>query len=373
MTSWCLPFRNASSKNRYYATTNNECSHMLAASLKNKLKGVDVPVLYPLREFVLLYSEEFDTNLLTNIKDEMLNIYNTLRLEVPKIKGDEFEVLKKKLVDLRSELFSGDLHAQSHANRVMLQVKAGVGGDESARFAKEVFEMYKTISGDRGFLFRTVDNESAQIVGGTDFFKYEFGVHRLQRIPLNCKKIQTSSAIVTVVPHIHSDGTEIKPSDLAIETMRSRGAGGQSVNKSETAVRITHLPTGVSVLVQDTGSQITNKSRALRLIAGKIEKDRISCVEKVKSQTKLSQFKTGDRSEKIRTFQFVRDCVVDHRCNVVIPGVKPFMKSGDGIEKIHSSLKAIEDFKLMEFVAANIEIVAKFFTAKHINIRREHV
>lgn len=94
--------------------------------------------------------------------------------------------------------------------------------------------------------------------GGTEFFKYEFGVHRVQRIPTNCRKVQTSTAVVTIVPHAKIGNVMLKPSELTIETMRSRGPGGQSVNKSETAVRITHIPTGISVKVQNTSSQVCN-------------------------------------------------------------------------------------------------------------------
>lgn len=243
----------------------------LLNSISYKLKDKRHQAIYPLKELVELYRDEEDDDegeeLLVDIKSELLSLYDKLCDSLPECDHKGFDELSFRLAKFRGEeLLSGDFDRKHRFDKIVLEVKGGVGGEEANRFAADLFKMYENISCDKGFTFDVVDDGVAYVSGGAHFFKYEFGVHRVQRTPFNCKKIQTSSAVVTVVPHFVSGDLNIRRSDVSIETMRSRGAGGQSVNKSETAVRITHIPTGISVHVQDTSSQITNKARALQLL-----------------------------------------------------------------------------------------------------------
>lgn len=213
------------------------------------------------------------------------------------------------------------------ANEVILEVRAGAGGEEAALFAKKLSEMYEGYAGTAGWSFRKL-NESQSALGGFkeavfeikgknvfNELKFETGVHRIQRVPPTEKsgRVHTSTASVAILPIRKKSKIEINPADLEIETSRSGGAGGQNVNKVETAVRIIHKPTGVDVRSTAERSQLKNKEKAMSILTAKLEAMREEEEAKKYSAERKNQIGTADRSEKIRTYNILQDRITDHR------------------------------------------------------------
>jgi peptide chain release factor 1 len=212
-------------------------------------------------------------------------------------------------------------------NEIVLEVRAGAGGDEAALFAFELFDMYKHFAEARGWSTKVVD-ESKNDLGGYkeasleikgrgvyEDLRWETGVHRVQRVPETEKsgRIHTSTASVAIMPIRKKSKIVINPTDLEVETSRSGGKGGQNVNKVETAVRMTHKPSGIVVRSTAERSQNANKERALAIIQSKLEIAQAEAEMKKFADLRSGQIGTGDRSEKIRTYNFPQDRVTDHR------------------------------------------------------------
>jgi len=212
-------------------------------------------------------------------------------------------------------------------NEVVLEVRAGVGGDEASLFAEELARMYLRYAETRGWKWRPL-SESAATVGGykeAQFeikgencyreLRFETGVHRVQRVPATEKagRIHTSTASVAILPIYKRTKIQINPADLEMETSRSGGAGGQNVNKVETAVRIIHKPTGIDVKCTSERSQAQNREKALTLLTSRLQQAQDEAEARARSAERKAQVGTGDRSEKIRTYNFPQDRVTDHR------------------------------------------------------------
>ena len=210
---------------------------------------------------------------------------------------------------------------------VVLEVRAGAGGDEAALFAEELAAMYQQYAQRCGWRVRT-EHESRAAVGGykeavfeithPDAYaalRYETGVHRVQRIPITEKsgRIHTSTASVAILPMRKKSTIEINPSDIQMEFSRSGGAGGQNVNKVETAVRLVHVPTGLEVRCQSERSQLKNRERAMSILTAKLESLHEEEEAKKHAAERKDQIGTGDRSEKIRTYNFPQNRITDHR------------------------------------------------------------
>ncbi len=194
----------------------------------------------------------------------------------------------------------------------------------------------------------------ASIVGEDvyKFLKFESGTHRVQRVPVNDVKIQTSAAMVLVLPEVAELECEIRAQDLKIDVYRSSGAGGQSVNKTESAVRITHLPTGLSVAMQDERSQIQNRAKAMKVIRARVHDFQLRQAQATQSQLRSETAGTGSRSDKVRTFNFPQDRVTDHRVGLTISGVDRVL-SGVDLQTIVEALVADEKKQRLEnFVAS---------------------
>ena len=239
----------------------------------------------------------------------------------------EIKEQKQALMSQIEQIVASEEEEERFPNEVILEVRAGAGGDEAALFARELAEMYERYGDTHGWSSRVL-HESVNDVGGykeasieikgQDVYKklrFETGVHRIQRIPVTEKqgRIHTSTASVAIMPIRKKTKIEINPADLEMEFSRSGGAGGQNVNKVETAVRIIHKPTGVDVRCSSERSQLKNREKALSILQAKLQMFEEEREAKEHAEKRREQIGTGDRSEKIRTYNVPQNRVTDHR------------------------------------------------------------
>lgn len=237
------------------------------------------------------------------------------------------------------------------AKNAILEIRAGTGGDEAALFAADLFAMYKGYAGVRGWRFEIAEMAENDIGGlkeviveisGNDVFsrlKYESGVHRVQRVPTTeaSGRVHTSAATVAVLPEAEDVDMTINEQDLRIDVYRSRGAGGQSVNTTDSAVRITHIPTGVVVAMQDERSQIKNRAKAMKILKSRLYDLQRQKLDEERAADRKSQVGSGDRSERIRTYNFPQGRVTDHRINLTLYKIGDVM-NGSALDEIVDAL-----------------------------------
>ena len=234
---------------------------------------------------------------------------------------------KDNLLEQMKKIVAGDEEEEKFPNEAVMEIRAGVGGEEAAIFAEDLAKMYKRVATLKNWAFSVVSESKSALGGykevvfelrGKDVYKglrFETGVHRVQRVPDTEKsgRVHTSTASVAVLPIRKKSKIEIKPSELQIEFSRSGGAGGQNVNKVETAVRIVHLPTGIDVRSTAERSQLKNREKAMGILMAKLEVLKEAEEAKKFASDRKEQIGTADRSEKIRTYNILQDRVTDHR------------------------------------------------------------
>ena len=262
--------------------------------------------------------------------------------------------LRDRLEDLEKQIQLDLLPKDAMDDRnVIVEIRAGTGGDEAALFAGVLFRMYERYAAKQGWKVEIV-SESEGAVGGykeiiADIkgrgayakLKFESGVHRVQRVPDTeaSGRIHTSAATVAVLPQAEDVDVVIKDDDLKIDTMRAQGAGGQHVNKTESAIRITHLPSGIIVFCQEDRSQHKNKAKALALLRTKLYDAERSRLDTARAADRKGQIGSGDRSERIRTYNFPQGRVTDHRINLTLYKL-PEIVEGEALGEIIDALVA---------------------------------
>ncbi len=234
---------------------------------------------------------------------------------------------------------------------VILEIRAGTGGDEASLFAGDLFRMYERYAGKHGWKAEILSASEgtkggfkeiiAEITGRGAFarLKFESGVHRVQRVPDTeaSGRIHTSAATVAVLPEVEDVDVGIDDKDLRIETMRSQGAGGQHVNKTESAIRITHLPSGIVVMMQEERSQHRNRAKAMNLLRAKLYDAEQQRLDAVRAADRRGQVGSGDRSERIRTYNFPQGRVTDHRINLTLYKL-PQVIEGEALDEVIDAL-----------------------------------
>ncbi|HEX3033327.1 MAG TPA: peptide chain release factor 1 [Bacillota bacterium] len=302
-----------------------------------------------LTEIVNAYLEY--KQVMTGIRDAREMLADTLEPDFRDMVEGELEDLKEKKVSLETELKILLLPKDPNDDKnVIMEIRGGAGGDEAALFAGDLFRMYTRYAERQGWRTEILSSNETDIKGFKEVIfliegngaysklKFESGVHRVQRIPSTESggRIHTSTATVAVLPEAEEVEVAIDPNDLRIDVFCSSGPGGQSVNTTQSAVRITHIPTGLVVSCQDEKSQIKNKDKALRVLRARLLEIAEAEQHAKMSGDRKSQVGTGDRSERIRTFNFPQGRVTDHRIGLTMHRLEAIL-DGD-LEEIISAL-----------------------------------
>jgi len=271
--------------------------------------------------------------------------YEMAELELKELKKEEEECVKK----LKVFLLPKD---EADEKNAIIEIRAGTGGQEAALFAADLFNMYQKVAVLNGWKVEIINLSNsegggykeiiASIVGRNVFskLKFESGVHRVQRVPdtETQGRIHTSAATVAVLPEAEEVDVKINDADLRIDVFRSSGPGGQSVNTTDSAVRVTHIPSGIVVSQQDEKSQHKNKAKALKILRSKLYDLQRSQQESERAKARKSQIGTGDRSERIRTYNFPQGRVTDHRINMTLYKLTDFL-AGDAFKELSDAIQ----------------------------------
>ena len=303
------------------------------------------PIIEKFREYKKV---ERDMNDAHEMLDEQLDA------DMREMVNEEFKTCQKNLDMLLDELKILLLPRDPNDDKnVIVEIRAGAGGEEAALFAAVLYRMYSMYAESVGFKTSVMNANETELGGYREIsfviegdgaysrFKFESGVHRVQRVPETESqgRIQTSTATVAVLPEVEDVEIEINPADLVFESCKSSGAGGQHINKTESAVRLTHKPTGIVIECQEERSQFKNKDKALKMLRAKLyDIKQTEQSEKIASERK-SQVGTGDRSERIRTYNYPQGRVTDHRIGFTLYSLENFL-NGNISEMIDALITA---------------------------------
>lgn len=267
------------------------------------------------------------------------------------------EKTEKLVEELRILLLPKDPNDDKN---VIMEIRAGAGGEEASLFAYELYKMYLKYAERNRWKTEEIENNSTELGGVKEVvfsisgksayakLKYESGVHRVQRVPETESqgRVHTSTATVAVLPEVEDIEVNIDEKDLRVDTLRSSGAGGQHINKTESCIRLTHIPTGIVVLCQDERSQTKNREKAMKVLKSRLYDYYQSQYDKEYSENRRSQVGTGDRSERIRTYNFPQGRVTDHRIGLTLYSIDNFML-GDIEEMVEALAIADREAKLI--------------------------
>jgi peptide chain release factor 1 len=304
---------------------------------------------------------------------ELASVWRTLKddldgaRELLEEDGDDLELRKVvdeapgRLTELEDEIRLAMVERDPHDSKnVIVEIRAGTGGDEAALFAGDLFKMLTRYAEERGFSTGPLSQSAAEVggfkevtfevkgEGAYSVFKYEGGTHRVQRVPETESqgRIHTSTATVAVLPEAEEVEVKVDQNDLQIDVYRSSGPGGQSVNTTDSAVRITHKPTGIVVSMQDEKSQLQNKDRAMRVLRARLYERELAEQQKKIASERKAQVGTGERSEKIRTYNFPQGRVTDHRIKHTSHNLDGVL--GGGLSEFTEALAAEEKRQRLE-------------------------
>ena len=316
------------------------------------------------KEYATLSKELSDVTQVTDLsslinskKNELEDLYILLRdkgsdADLQDMAKEESKMLENELNSLNKKLELAILPKDKDDQRnVILEVRAGTGGDEAGIFAANLFNMYQKFSMNNNWKFEILSvsdtgvggykEAHANIVGGGAFgkLKFESGVHRVQRVPVTETngRVHTSAATVAVLPEAEDVEINLNEKDLRIDVYRSSGPGGQSVNTTDSAVRITHIPSGIVVSQQDEKSQHKNKAKAMKILLARLYDQERQIQNSKIASTRKNQVGTGDRSERIRTYNYPQGRVTDHRINLTLHKIEKIIE-GEGLDEIIDNL-----------------------------------
>ena len=241
---------------------------------------------------------------------------------------------------------------EADTKNAILEIRAGTGGDEAGLFVADLYKMYEKVCLNNKWSFEIISTSKSTAGGFKEvillikgnniysFLKYESGVHRVQRVPKTETqgRVHTSAATVAVLPEAEEVDIKIQEKDLRIDVYRSTGSGGQSVNTTDSAVRITHIPTGIVVTNQDEKSQHKNRAKGMKILRSRVYEAEREKKDKERSRDRKNQIGTGDRSERIRTYNFPQGRITDHRINMTLHKLEEFL-SGDAFEELNQNLR----------------------------------
>ena len=300
--------------------------------------------------------------ILSQIDEDKVLIETADDDELKSIAAEELAELKKSKAELDKELPILLLPRDPNDDKnVIVEIRGGVGGEEAALFAGDLFRMYTRYAESQGWKVDIVDANPTTIGGFKEIsftvdgqgayskLKYESGTHRVQRVPVteSSGRIHTSAVTVAVLPEVEEVDVEINPNDLRIDTYCASGAGGQYVNRTETAIRITHLPSGIVVQCQDEKSQLKNKEKAMRVLRARVKDLAVREQNEAIAADRKNQVGSGDRSERIRTYNFPQGRVTDHRIGLTLHKLDSVL-NGDLDEIISALITADQSKRLSE-------------------------
>ncbi|MFH0962742.1 MAG: peptide chain release factor 1 [Planctomycetota bacterium] len=260
--------------------------------------------------------------------------------EIAALAREELADAERKLERTAQKIREAFLTADEHSDRnVIMEIRGGTGGDEACLFAADLFRMYSHFATRKGWKVEVMDVSATELGGlrevvfGVEgdlayhLLRFESGTHRVQRVPKTETqgRIHTSACTVAVLPEAEEIDMEIDPADLQVDTFRASGPGGQKVNKTSSAVRITHVPTGLVVSIQDEKSQHKNRAKAMKVLRSRLFEMKLRAQQEARASERRSQIGTGDRSEKIRTYNFPQNRVTDHRINFTSHSLDRFL------------------------------------------------